>query len=133
MGQGDASRGANQQFDAQSLFQRIEPPPHDGRRHAFGIGSRGQAAPRGHGNKGFNGFEFVHTPGLCGPSARLKPKQAFWGIPQNSSARHSIRHQLLKQALQGPIVNAVRGAQKGPVRRPHQRSRRVGFQQSLHV
>jgi hypothetical protein len=32
----DAARGAHQQLDAQALFQRVEPPADDGRRHPFG-------------------------------------------------------------------------------------------------
>jgi hypothetical protein len=57
----DAPRGAHQQLHAQVLFQRVEPPAHDGRRHALGLGGRRQAALGGHRDKGFEGLEFVHA------------------------------------------------------------------------
>lgn len=44
----DAPRGAHQQLHAQVLFQGIQPPPHDGGRHAFGLGRSGETAARGH-------------------------------------------------------------------------------------
>ena len=53
-------RGAHHQLDAQALLQRIEPPAHDGGRHALGLGSRGQAASAGHRDKRFKLFEFAH-------------------------------------------------------------------------
>ena len=43
-----APRCAHQQLHTQTFFQRIQPPPHDGRGHALGIGSGGQAAARRH-------------------------------------------------------------------------------------
>ena len=46
--QGDAPGGAHQQLDAQPLFQRVEPAPHDGRRYAFSQAGCRQATSRGH-------------------------------------------------------------------------------------
>src|SRR5256885_1534398 len=48
MREGDAPRGAHHELDAQVLFQGIEAPPHDGRRHAFRLGRRREAAARCH-------------------------------------------------------------------------------------
>jgi len=61
MRQADAARGAYQQLDAQPFFQRIQPPAHDGRCHTLGMGRGGQAATRGHGDKGFHLLELVHV------------------------------------------------------------------------
>ena len=48
VGQGDASRGANQQFDAQVRLQAVQATPHDGGRHALGFGCSCQAPFLGH-------------------------------------------------------------------------------------
>ena len=55
-----APRGAHQQLDTQVRLQRVQPTPHDGGRHALGVGRRGEAAAGGHRDEGLNGFEFVH-------------------------------------------------------------------------
>ena len=60
VGQRDAPCGAQQQLDAQSLFQAVQAPPHDGGGHARGTGRRRQAAARDHGHKGFQLLELVH-------------------------------------------------------------------------
>ncbi len=57
----DAPSGAHQQLDAQVGFQRVQPAAHDGRGHAFGLGSGRQTAARGHRNERFKRFEFVHA------------------------------------------------------------------------
>ena len=44
MREADAPGGAHQQLDAQVGFQRIQPAAHDGRGHAFGLGSGRQTA-----------------------------------------------------------------------------------------
>lgn len=44
----DAPRGAHHELHPQVLFQRIEPAPHDGGGHAFGLGGGGEAAARCH-------------------------------------------------------------------------------------
>lgn len=47
---------AQQQLDAQALLQRIDAAPHDGRRRALGLGGRGEAAARGHGDEEFSSW-----------------------------------------------------------------------------
>ena len=56
----EAPRAAHQQLHTQTLLQRVKPTPHDGRRHALGLGSGGQAATRGDRDKGFELLELVH-------------------------------------------------------------------------
>ncbi len=78
----DAPRGAHQQLDAEPLLQRIEPAPHDGRRHALGLGRGRQAAPRRHRHKGFHGLELVHRARLCARKSQINhcaaPAQPFF-------------------------------------------------------
>jgi hypothetical protein len=64
VGERDAPGGANQQLDAQTLLQTIQAAPHDGRGHAFGVGSGSQTAARSHGHEGFELLEFIHDLGL---------------------------------------------------------------------
>ena len=58
--QADAARGAHQELDAQVLLQGVEPPAHDGGRHAFGPRRRREAATRGNRDERLEGLEFVH-------------------------------------------------------------------------
>jgi hypothetical protein len=57
----DAPRGAHHELHAKALFQSIEPAPNDRSRHALGLRSGGEAAFSGHGDEGFDLFEFVHA------------------------------------------------------------------------
>jgi hypothetical protein len=61
----DAPRGAQQQLDAQALFQRIDAPADHRRRHALGARRSRQAAPGGHRNQGFDLLEPIHGTQLC--------------------------------------------------------------------
>jgi hypothetical protein len=71
MRQGDAAGGAHQQLDAQLFFQRIQPPAHDGRGHALGVGGRRQAAPGRHRHKRFQRFELVHAADYADGSSKI--------------------------------------------------------------
>ena len=57
----NAPRGAHQQFDAKAFFQRVEPAPHDGGRHAFRNGGGRQAATGGDRDEGFELLELAHV------------------------------------------------------------------------
>lgn len=61
MGQGQAPCGANQQLDAQTLFQRIQSAPDDGGGHPLDLGRSCHAAMLNHRHKSFYLFEFVHN------------------------------------------------------------------------
>ncbi len=60
MGQRQATGGADHQLDAQALLQRVDPPAHDGRRHALGLGRRREAAAGGDRDEGLELLELVH-------------------------------------------------------------------------
>ena len=60
MREGEAARGAHQQFHAQARFQRIQPAADHGRGHSFGLRSGGQAAALCHRDEGFDLLELVH-------------------------------------------------------------------------
>jgi tellurite resistance protein len=52
------------------FFQAVQAPPHDGRCHALGLGSRRQAALLGHRHKGLESFEFVHAGIIHGEKSK---------------------------------------------------------------
>ncbi len=59
-GQRDLARGADQQFDAEALFERVDAAADDGGRDAFGERRGGQAALRRDGDESLDLFETVH-------------------------------------------------------------------------
>ena len=95
----DAPRGAHQELDAQVLLQCIEPPPHDGRRHALGARCCRQAAARGHRHERLEGLELVHGGNyrdkVCPHAA--EPPRCRW--PEFSSQISVHRPSIKRQQL----------------------------------
>ena len=59
-GQRDLARGAHQQFDAETLFERVDAAADDGRRDAFGRSRGRQAAFGRDGHESLDLLETVH-------------------------------------------------------------------------
>jgi hypothetical protein len=64
-GQRDPARRAHEQFHAEALFQRIEPPADHGGRNAFGLRRRRQAALRRDGRERLDLLEAIHARYSC--------------------------------------------------------------------
>ncbi len=61
VGQRQSAGGSQQQLDAQTLLQRVEPSPDDRRRHPFGLRRGGQAAALRNRSERFDLLELVHS------------------------------------------------------------------------